>query len=47
MSDSVGDGNRDAIEDATQKVAGGVQHAAERVQDAACKAQGASPRYGR
>ena len=40
MSDSVGGGNRDAIEDTAQRVAGGVQYAAECVQDAACKAKG-------
>jgi hypothetical protein len=40
MSDSVGGGKRNAIEDAAHNLADGVQHAAERAQDAACKAQG-------
>jgi hypothetical protein len=40
MSDSVGGGSQNSIEDAAQKAADGVHHASERVRDAACKAQG-------
>ena len=37
MSDSIEGGYQDSIEDATQRVAGGVHRAAERVRDAACR----------
>lgn len=40
MSDSVGGGIQDSIADAAQRVAGGVQNAADHVQHAVCKTQG-------
>ena len=40
MSDSVGGGAQDSIGAAAQRVAGGVQRAADQVQHAACRAPG-------